>query len=382
MKRILFLTGTRADFGKLKPLIYQLDKSKDFDVHIFVTGMHMLSKYGGTVDEVRKAGFQNIYTYINQTSAMPMDVILANTIQGLSSYIHEYKPDLIVVHGDRAEALAGAITGAMNNVLVAHIEGGEVSGTIDESIRHAISKLAHVHFVANELAKKRLIQMGELADSIFVIGSPDIDIMLSKNLPGLESVRQRYEIEFDAYGIFVYHPVTTELKDLRQNIKTVVNALIKSDKNYVVIYPNNDPGSDIILEEILPLQHNPRFKIFPSLRFEYYLTILRNCLFTIGNSSVGIRISEVYGKMAINIGNRQKNRHESVNILNVNENETEIQDAIRQIAVLKPIQAYTFGNGESAKRFSQIMHAPKIWEIPVQKYFVDAAVEKLLNEKD
>jgi len=154
----------------------------------------MLAKYGNTVDEVRKEGFRNIHTFINQTSSMPMDVVLANTINGLSNYIQEFRPDMIVVHGDRVEALAGAIVGALNNILVAHIEGGERSGTVDESMRHSISKLAHLHFVANKEAEKRLVQMGENKSQIFIIGSPDIDIMLSKSLPSLQKVKRRYGI--------------------------------------------------------------------------------------------------------------------------------------------------------------------------------------------
>src|SRR5664280_207607 len=160
-RSILFVTGTRADFGKLKPLISEVAKSEAFQYRIFVTGMHMLSRYGSTVKEVFDCGFKNIFGYINQdgSGSTGMDLALANTIQGLGHYVREFPPDLLVVHGDRIEALAGAIVGALHNVLVAHIEGGEVSGTVDELLRHAISKLSHLHFVANEEARNRLIQM-------------------------------------------------------------------------------------------------------------------------------------------------------------------------------------------------------------------------------
>ncbi len=160
-KKIVFLTGTRADFGKLKSLLNQIVPHAEFDVHIFVTGMHMLSKYGSTYIEVERNKFPNIYKFINQNHSDNMDVVLGKTIAGFSDYISETKPDLIVVHGDRVEAMAGAIVGSLRNIKVAHIEGGEVSGTIDEVIRHSVSKLSHVHFVANEEAKNRLIQLGE-----------------------------------------------------------------------------------------------------------------------------------------------------------------------------------------------------------------------------
>ena len=154
MKKIVFLTGTRADFGKLKSLMSISQNSKNFEVHLFVTGMHMNTLYGFTVDEIEKAGFKNIYKYINHDSIEYMDRTLSKTIDGFSEYISQINPDLIVVHGDRVEALAGAIVGSLNNILVAHIEGGEVSGTIDELIRHSVTKMSHIHLVANSEAKK------------------------------------------------------------------------------------------------------------------------------------------------------------------------------------------------------------------------------------
>ncbi|NBO09243.1 MAG: UDP-N-acetylglucosamine 2-epimerase (hydrolyzing), partial [Actinobacteria bacterium] len=185
-RKIIFLTGTRADFGKLKSLMLRLQADEHFEVHVFVTGMHMLSKYGSTWEEVRKAGLTNLYRFINQNENDSMDHILAKTIAGLSDYVREVVPDMLVVHGDRLEPLAGAIVGAFNNIRVAHIEGGEVSGTIDEVIRHSISKMSHLHFVANVQAKKRLLQLGEADETIHVIGSPDVDLMNSLDLPSLD----------------------------------------------------------------------------------------------------------------------------------------------------------------------------------------------------
>ena len=153
-KKIVFLTATRADFGKLKPLIRKIENSKFFECNIFATGMHALSKYGNTIREIKKERYKNIYAYINQNDTDKMDIILSNTILGFSHYISELCPDMIVVHGDRIEALAGAIVGSLNNILVSHIEGGEISGTIDETLRHAITKLSHIHFVSNVKAKK------------------------------------------------------------------------------------------------------------------------------------------------------------------------------------------------------------------------------------
>jgi UDP-N-acetylglucosamine 2-epimerase (hydrolysing) len=142
MRKIVFITGTRADFGKLKPLIRAVEQHGDFEYSIFATGMHLLYRYGMTVEEIHKAGFTNIFAYMNQIHGEPMEMVLANTITGLSRYLHEYEPDLLVVHGDRVEAMAGATVGALRNILVGHVEGGELSGTVDDLIRHSVTKLA------------------------------------------------------------------------------------------------------------------------------------------------------------------------------------------------------------------------------------------------
>ncbi len=370
-KRILFLTGTRADFGKLKSLIHKVENSEKFDVHIFVTGMHMISTYGMTAKEVEKSGFKSIYKYINQNKHDSMDVILAKTIMGLSDYAKELKPDMIVVHGDRVEAMAGAIVGSLNNILVSHIEGGEVSGTIDELIRHSVSKMSHLHFVSNNRARERLLQLGENENSIYVIGSPDLDIMTSPNLPSLYDATKRYDIDFESYAVFMYHPVTTDIINLPQNIKQTVDALIKSKLQYIVIYPNNDDGSEIILNELSRLEHNTNFKVFPSLRFECFLTLLKNSQFIIGNSSAGIREVPFYGLPSINLGTRQKNRSNAQSIFNINEDTNVILDTIEKALLSKFEPEKEFGEGNSDEVFSKLLEKDELWNTSNQKIFID-----------
>ena len=372
-KRILFITGTRADFGKLKPLMKCVEDSKSFTCNIFVTGMHLLKRYGETHDEIRKSGFDNLYLYINQivnTENDQMDIILGKTIDGLGHYLREFETDLIIVHGDRVEALAGAVVGALNNTPVCHIEGGEISGTVDELIRHSITKLSHIHFVANDSAKKRLLQMGESEKSVFIIGSPEVDIMLSNDLPNLDDVKKRYDILYEDYSIFIYHPITTELSDLRDKIKIVLSALKKSSQKFIVIYPNNDSGSNIIMDELDIFKKDKDFKFFPSLRFEYYITLMKNSRFIIGNSSAGVREAPVYGVPSINIGSRQNNRSKDSSIINVNENELEIIDAINNIPD-RFTPSLNFGKGKSAKLFMKTISTKLFWKIPNQKQFKD-----------
>jgi UDP-N-acetylglucosamine 2-epimerase (hydrolysing) len=371
MRKIIFLTGTRADFGKLKSLIEIALKSEQFEVHIFVTGMHLQKKYGYTVEEIEKCGYKNIYKFINHTTETSMDHTLAKTIEGFSNFIKEIDPDLMVIHGDRIEALAGAIVGSLNNILVAHVEGGEVSGTIDELIRHAVSKLSHVHFVSNQIAEKRLTQMGEIAENIYVIGSPDVDVMLSDKLPSIEEVKRRYEIPFDEYGVVMFHPVTTEVEMMPTYAKQFVEAVIESNQNYVVIYPNNDLGSNAILHEFERFKNKPNFKIFPSVRFEYFLVLLKYSKFLIGNSSAGIREAPYYGLPAINIGTRQQNRALHLDIINCGYTKEEILKSIdiAKHAVFEKMDLYGIGNSDQL--FLKSIESSQFWNISKQKVFKD-----------
>lgn len=372
MKKILFLTGTRADFGKIKSLIAILDDHQSFEVFVFVTGMHLQKEYGYTLLEIERCGFSNVYTYENQTHETTMDLTLAKTIEGLSLYVKECMPDMIIIHGDRVEALAGAIVGSLNNILVAHIEGGEVSGTIDELIRHSTSKMSHIHFVSNEMAKSRLIQMGELAEAIYIIGSPDVDIMFSKDLPDLKTVKSYYEIDFEKYAIVMLHPVTTEAKFIEQHAHDFVEALLEDNHNYIVVFPNNDLGSRTILKAYDKLKDNPRFRIFPSLRFEYFLTLLKKAQFIIGNSSAGIREAPYYGLPIINIGTRQQNRALSTDIININYEKSSILNALNIIDTYTNKQSKNdFGQGNSAQLFLKSLEKNDIWQLNHQKQFRD-----------
>ena len=373
-RRVVFLSGTRADFGKQKTLMLRLQDDPAFDVHVFVTGMHMLAKYGYTCEEVEQSGFRNVYKYINQNASDSMDHVLAKTISGLSDYVKELAPDMLVVHGDRVEALAGAAVGALNNLLTGHIEGGEVSGTVDELIRHAVSKLSHLHFVANVEAQQRLVQLGELERSIHVIGSPDVDVMNSHDLPSLDAVRQRYEIAFEEYAVLMFHPVTSEVDDLTRQMRVLVDALLASGRKYIVIYPNNDHGTDLILSEYKRLQGNPNFRVFPSMRFEYFLTLLRHARFIVGNSSAGVREAPHFGVPTLNLGTRQNRRVACASVLDVPIEPDAIAEALQCVDGIERVPCVAFGDGDSAQQFHAILRRPEFWTTHTQKYFVDRAL--------
>lgn len=373
-KKILFLTGTRADFGKLKSLIQEVESIDLLDSRIFVTGMHMLRRYGSTFKEVEKSGFKNIHKYINQHVDEPMEMVLANTIHGLSRYVHETRPDMIIVHGDRVEALAGAIVGSMNNILVAHIEGGERSGTIDELIRHSVTKLAHIHLVSNEEARKRVIQMGEAEETVYIIGSADIDFMKDQaKLPSLEMVKQHYDIPFENFHIVMFHPVTTEINDMAKYANSLVDALLESDENFLVIYPNNDHGTNEIIDAYKRIENNPKFKVYPSIRFEYFLTLIHYANSMIGNSSAGIREAPIFGVPSINIGTRQASRFKHESIIDCDYDKNSISNCIDQVSgeLVRYAGCEYFGNGDSAERFGKLLKNNDIWSFKPQKKFTD-----------
>ena len=240
--KIVFLTGTRADYGKLKPLIKAVSKTQKIHGSIVVTGMHLIKKYGNTYLEIEKDNLLPVHKILDE-NYRDHDIAhaVSHTTYELAEYLRNNKPDLLVVHGDRGDALAGAIAALSSNVKIAHIEGGESSGTVDEMFRHAISKLSHLHFVSNVSAKQCLIGMGEPSKYIYTIGSPELDI-LSGTLPSISDVHNRYDIQFENYSILIYHSVTTEVLHIKKYVEALCKAVVRSKRNFIVIYPNNDPG--------------------------------------------------------------------------------------------------------------------------------------------
>lgn len=369
-KKIIFVTSTRADFGKLKSLIKITKLSLKFKVKIVVTGMHLLKKFGSTYKEVVKLFKSNIIKFENQKSNDKLEIILYKTIKKFSEIVKNEKPDLIIIHGDRVDALGCATVGALNHILTGHIEGGEISGTIDDSIRHSITKLSHLHFVGTTTAKKRVLKMGEMKKSIFNIGSPDSDIIIKKKLPSIDIVKKRYDIFFEKYSVLIWHPVTSELNKIKQDTLKLVKFCEKTKHKFVTIYPNNDPGNKIILDLYRKL-NKKNFRLLRSLRFEHFLTLLKNANYIIGNSSSAIYEAPILGTPAINLGNRQHKRIDSKQIYNIkiqNLNLKKINQFLKNYKMNKNLR---FGDGNSDKKFLKTISRESFWNISTQKYFRD-----------
>jgi UDP-N-acetylglucosamine 2-epimerase (hydrolysing) len=233
--------------------------------------------------------------------------------------------------------------------------------------------MSHVHLVANEEARARLIQLGEASASIHVIGSPDLDIMMSPTLPTLKKAQARYKITFNDYLVAIFHPVTTDLAASKHAAKEFVSALIESGRNFVVIHPNNDTGHEHILQEYERLRTIPeRFRIFESLRFEYFLTLLRNAQALVGNSSAGIREAPIYGVPSVDVGDRQRGRYDGPSIFPCPPTSTAITTAMNSATAAPRVpQVGSFGDGRSSEQFVQLLKTGQLFDAPVDKVFVD-----------
>lgn len=370
MRKILFVTGTRADFGKLEPLA-KATRDAGYKVSFFVTGMHMLEKYGATKHEVKRLSGVDVHEFINQRIGDSQDMVLSKTVLGFSDWIYEHKPDLVVVHGDRIEALAVSLVCATNYVRCAHIEGGEVSGTIDEVYRHCNSKLSTYHFVSSEAAGLRVKALGEDSEYIFNIGSPELDFHATASGISIEDVLERYEIPFADYGIAAFHPVTSERKTIGDQARSLFGALSQSGRNFVVISPNNDPGSEEIFAEIEKLD-GARFRHLPSMRFSYFSELMKNAKIMVGNSSAGVREAPFLGVPSLNIGTRQTNRSDASSICNVDALDTElIVDCLNKVWGTRLPRDEGFGRGTAATSFVEILSNTDFWNAPLQKHFND-----------
>ena len=337
--------------------------------------MHMIPLYGNTYKEIQKFFSYNLIKFKNQNKGDKLELVLNKTIKNFSRIVKKIRPDLIILHGDRIETLACALVGSLNHILTAHIEGGELSGTIDDTIRHAVTKLCHIHFVGNEDAKKRIVKMGEHSNKIFNIGSPDMDIIFKKKKINIHYVKRRYGIKFEKFAILIWHPVTSELKDLEKNTKKIIRFINTLDINFIVIYPNNDPGSNIIINCYKKYFFKKKTKLFKSLRFENFITLLKHSEFIIGNSSCAIYEAPVLGTPSINIGTRQKNRLNKKSIKNIdNLNNLNLKEIITFLKSYKKEKISYFGRGNTDKKFIKILRNKNLWNTSVQKYFNTSAV--------
>jgi UDP-N-acetylglucosamine 2-epimerase (hydrolysing) len=340
-----------------------------FEISFFITGMHMMKRYGETRLEVKRFAGAEFFEFVNQREGDALDFILSKSILGFSDFVHEHRPDLVIIHGDRVEALAASIVCAMRYIRSAHIEGGEVSGTIDESIRHCNTKLCATHFVSSEAARQLVLSLGEAPDRVYNIGSPELDTHARPSGVTIEEVKARYAIPFDDYGIVIFHPVTSEVDSIGAQARSLFSCLEASGKCFVVIAPNNDPGTDEIFEVLEKLPRD-RFRLIPSMRFNYFSELMKNASAMIGNSSAGVREAPFLGLPSLDVGTRQNNRAlaDSVMVCNALDGEG-IRHFLTTCWNKRLTTDASYGDGQAMGHFVQILSSMDFWNKSDQKVF-------------
>jgi UDP-N-acetylglucosamine 2-epimerase (hydrolysing) len=333
--------------------------------------MHMMERYGLTRNEVRWMAGVTVHEFENQQEGDPQDLILARTVTGFSAFVRAARPDLVILHGDRVEALAGALVAATNYIRSAHVEGGEVSGTIDEVFRHCNTKLCTHHFVSSEAAARRVRALGEPDETIHPIGSPELDFHARPSGVTLDEVRARYAIPFGDYGIATFHPVTSEQDTIGQQAADLFEALEASGRHFVVIAPNNDPGSTAIFAVLEKLPKD-RFRLLPSMRFAHFSELMKNAACMVGNSSAGVREAPFLGLPSLDIGTRQSNRSDAPSVVACEAGDrAAILDFLRSHWGRETVPHEGFGQGTAAQRFVETLARPAFWTLSLQKAFRD-----------
>ena len=374
-RKILFVTERRADYSKLRPVINEIKKSKKFDYYLVVTGSHLLKKHGHTIDEIKKDGFEiykkfKMFEENDDDSPSTMTKGLGKAIINLTKIIKLLKPDLIFSGFDIGANFASAVIGAHMNIHVAHLEGGEITGTIDESIRHSISKFSHIHFTSNKQATKRLIRMGELSQNIFTVGNPSLDVIKSIKYISKKKLENEFQINLDKPLLLVIqHTVTTEIDKIDKYFLETINAIKETTHQSIIISGNADAGS----QRIKKIIKDSNILNYENLPFIKYISLLYHSSVIIGNSSSGIMEAPFLHIPSINIGTRQEGRGKTKSIINVKYDKYKIKMAINKVLTNKKYlnsikyQKNEHGNGTASKKIVQILEKLDFKKIAIQK---------------
>lgn len=376
MIKIVCLTGTRADYPRVKSVLLRLNKNKKFKLKLVVTGTHLSKKYGYSVKEIvkDKLPISHKIQIIKKNHNTFIDVSLSASklVKEFSKYLNSVKPDLVLLTIDRYETLASAMTAFLMNIPIAHIQGGEVTGTADESIRHAVTKLSNFHFVANSDAKKRLIKLGEYEKNIFNFGCPYIDVIKKIKYSSKKNLFNKMNLDPQKKTvIFIQHSVTSEIDKVRKQIQITINALKEfKDTQIISIFSNSDAGGKFIIDE---LKKNNQFKVLPNIESEDFLSLMKHADAMIGNTSAAIREAPSFSLPAVNIGTRQNKRLRAINVIDCEHNKNKIVNALNKalydkkfLNKLKNIKN-PYGDGNSSKKIVDKLLKIKLKNFNIQK---------------
>lgn len=369
MRKVLYISGTRADYGLMREALFLVRRHPKLKIEIAATGMHLMPRFGRTIDEIKKDNFKihKIDARYRRDVKKAAADFLGNFILKLSKLTRHIRPDIILILGDRAEMLGAAVVGAYLGLPVVHIHGGEVSSTVDETVRHAITKLSHIHLVATKKSAARLIKMGEDAWRVYRVGAPALDNILNKKLFSRKEISKKYNLNLtEPVLLVIQHPVTAEIERASSHMKETMEAIKKIACQAIIIYPNADAGGRKIIRVIEAYRKYPFFRIYKSIPSKEYLSLMNVASAMIGNSSSGIIEAPSFQLPAINIGTRQEGRERADNIIQADYDREQIKKAIEKAIFDKKFKKRvrecknSYGDGKTANRIIKILVKTKI----------------------
>lgn len=376
-RKIAVVTGTRAEYGILYPVLKAIQAKPDLRLLLIVTGMHLSHEFGYTVKEIGKDGFKisaKVDMLLSSDSPGAMAKSIGLGIIGMAQAWEQLEPDIILVLGDRAEPLAASITGAYMNIPVAHIHGGDVCGNIDDPARHAITKFAHVHFPATIKSKQRIINMGEDEWRVHQVGSPALDVILNEPLLSAKALAKELDLNLSQPLILlIQHSVTTQADKAPKQMRKTLEAVAEVGYPTVLIYPNSDAGGRKMIEVIKEYENYPFIKTFKSLPRREYLSLVKAASVMVGNSSSGIIEAPSFGLPVVNIGTRQEGRERGNNIIDAGYVKQEIIQAIEKALSDKEFLAVVrkrenpYGDGRASPRIADTLSGIEITPQLLQK---------------
>ncbi len=379
IKRICVIVGSRANYSSIKSVMTHIKKDKKLFLQVILTTSSVLERYGDVSTLIIKDGFKinhKIFNLIEGESPLTMAKSTGLALIELSSLFESLKPDLVFAVGDRFEMMSVVLAASYMNIPIAHTMGGEVTGTIDESVRHAITKMSHLHFPATKESYHRILKLGEEKNNVFLVGCPRIDYvkqtLISKNIP-LEKITKLgvgSKINFEKeFIILSYHPVTTEFSETEKNFKIVLEVIEQKKIPCLVLWPNSDAGSSIISKIIRKYRERKMLKdarFYKNIPTDNYIKLLNKASCIIGNSSSGIREGAYIGVPCINIGTRQNTRERGANVIDTGCNTNEIRKALEyQLKKKKYPKDELYGDGSAGKKIVEILKGIK--KIRIQK---------------
>jgi UDP-hydrolysing UDP-N-acetyl-D-glucosamine 2-epimerase len=330
-RKVVYITGTRADYGLMKPVLRKISESPDLTLEIVATGMHCMPEFGSSIQEVMKDNFSVHVidaTYDNDDSRS-MVAFMGKFLSLFNNAITEIEPDIILLLGDRAEMLAAAIAGSYRGIPVAHIHGGEVTSTIDEYARHAITKLSHIHLPATIQSAERIRKLGEDPLHIHVVGAPGLDALKDPEPITEIELEKKYTIDMQKpFIIVLQHPVSVEVDKAAAQIRETMDAVLELEIPAIVVYPNADPGGRSMIEVIEKFRNQSFIHIFSNIPHGEFVMLLKRSAAIVGNSSSGIIEAPSLGIAAVNIGDRQDGRERADNVIDVPYRKSAIKEAV------------------------------------------------------